>query len=230
MIRFRIFSSGAPRRVAIETLAAAKSLGWDADFHWFKLFTADPVNELFAETRQTDADFGLFICDDVGLTASELERLPAHDKPVVDSLLPVWNQVMYWNCYHVTPDDILFSVQRHQLAPLEQVYQTAVATACYRRDVIDAIECPFTVQTNPDGTLRDQGGSDVSFCRELQRRNIPLWVDTTLHPRHQRPVELDRLQLPHGVVRKDVSHLNLPRADSYQEQWAAGNIRIPEEI
>ena len=148
-VLFRIFSTGAPRRASVELIRSLDRMGltWDIGFHWFKLFTGDPLNDMFAQMRQSKGfDFGIFLPDDIGVDEPEqLAQLPAYNAPVVDGLVPVWNPGgLYWNCYHLTPDDVLFSVDDTQMSNFEQVYQTSLACACYRRDVVEqAVDFPF---------------------------------------------------------------------------------------
>ena len=243
----RVFSTGAPRRLSIELLRALEKarLGWDVDFHWFKLFTSNPLNELFAQARTTKADFVILLPDDIApADPADLYKMVERNVPVCDALLPVWNTgTLYWNCYHLTPDDVLFSVDHTHMQNVEQVYQTALGMGCYRRDVVDAFagEAAFVGNEHPDGTLADQGGSDVEFCRELHRRDIPMFVDTTVKVKHFRPVELSELVdafqahrptsygLP-AMVRKDVRELRFPRCASYRKNWNEGKVYRPSGI
>lgn len=243
----RVFSTGAPRRLSVELLRALDRarLGWDLDFYWFKLFTSNPINELFAQARAAKADFAILLPDDtVPADPLDLVKMVGRNVPVCDALTPVWNNgALYWNCYHLTPDDVLFSVDHTRMQAVEQVYQTSLGMGCYRRDVLDVFDNsePFLVNTHPDGTLADQGGADVGFCRELHRRQIPVYADTTVKAKHTRPVELSELVeafrayrptqyvLP-AMVRKDVSDFGFPRCDSYVQGWAEGRFHRPSNI
>ena len=242
----RALSTGAPRKPAVELLQALREarLSWDIDFYWFKSFCQDPLNEMFAEARKTTADFIILLHDDVGLEQPlDIAKLPALNLPMVNTMIPVWQSsgAMYWNCYHLTPDEILFSVDDTRMEPVEQIYQSCLAMTCYRRDVIDAIKQPFQIGVEDDGTLSDQGGADVRFCRELHRLDIPIYTATEIRPWHLRTVELQSLVkafksyqtssygLP-SMVRKDCKGMGFPVSKSYQERWRSGRIHRPQGI
>lgn len=239
-VLFRVMSTGAPRRPSVELVRALSrmSLTWDIDFHFFKLFTGDPLNDIFATARASNYEFVIAVPDDIGVANVEaLAALPSFNAPVVDGLVPVFNHGhLYWNAYHLTPDDVIFSVDDQQLRLLEQVYQTSLACACYRRDVVEAAkEFPFRPTLNADGTLADQGGYDVTFCRALHARDLPIYVSAELRPMHIRSVDLAavveavRRGRP-SIVRHLVDGRNFPRCSSYVRQWELGGIWRPPGI
>ena len=176
------------------------------------------------------ADFAFLLPDDIGVLPEELLQLISHNQPVVDGLVPTVNHMIYWNAYHVDPSDwMLFSLNDRLAAPLEPIYQTSLACACYRQDVLQAMtRLPFAVGVEDDGTLQQQGGADVRFCRALHSRNIPMFVDTTVRPRHVRPVELQ--QLATGIAKQSVAQLHFPMSYAYRQAWITGRISRPPGV
>ena len=251
-VMLRILSTGAPRASAVRVfkLLTKACPDWDIDFKYSKVtLLLCSQNEVFLEARKNRPDFLILMCDDLDLDDPEILRtLPEHDLPVVDCLVPNWQLgSFYWNCYQLTPNGIWYSDNPYGKTGVHQIYSSAMAMACFRRDVFDNDEMlpMYENVLKPDGTLEYFGGADTNLCKKLHKLNIPLYMDMNVVAEHTMPVKLKQsMELFRkwslGIMRGEWTAVagmascicvntrnlgvELPVCDSYRKLWEENKI------
>ena len=245
-VMLRIMCTGAPRTGAVDILRQIdkSDMGWDAEL-FDKSEGGGAVsdrNVILAEARKSEADFIIYGCDDLFLDdATVLKRLPEHDLPIVDCLIPFTrNGHLYWHFYQLTDGGFWFSDNPYGKTGLHQVYSTSIGFCCIRADVFNNTELwpLWEDDINPDGTRRMFGSADTYMCQKLHRANIPIHVDTDIVFDHKKPImvkeTMDMVRQWAQRIRTDESDLDyalpsrmgayaqkfgieLPVCDSYRE-------------
>lgn len=198
-VRMRVLCTGAPRLSSVELVRRLERRfpAWDIGFYRGKgAYNQFLAPMALAEARDSDCDFFICMCDDLDLEDERLlARLPAHNVPVVDCLIPNWQLGdFYWNCYQLTRNGILYSENPYDKSGLLQIYSSALSCCCYRRDVLDCIGTVLTVlpQTDGDGQPVFMGGNDSHLCRQLHQRNMPLYMDMDIIFEHSATISLKK--------------------------------------
>jgi hypothetical protein len=146
----------------------------------------------------------LFFTDsDIIMPPDTLQRLIAHDKPIVGGLYARRHHPPFNEMLRLTPEGQLAPLQAGQFTPGELVSCDAVATGCMlvRTDVfdrikpfkmtIDGVECPpawflWTVDRLPPPTYSE----DFSFCVRAKQSGIDVFCDTSIVCKHVGPMRI----------------------------------------
>lgn len=152
----------------------------------------DIVGRLLYDPELADVTHLLWIDDDMVFEPGAVERLLAHDLPIVGGLChgrraPHYAPILL----HRQPGGMLgYSYQHDYPEGLVKVDATGGAFILVKREVYEAIEKAFP--RAGEGPYTDRGfGEDISFCERARECGFDTYVDTTVKIGHVAEVVVD---------------------------------------
>lgn len=137
-------------------------------------------NQIVREFLATDSTHLFFVDQDMVVPQDALDRLLAHDAPVVSGLyfLKQWPHPLC--AFDLDPDFRL--LEEYKPNTVTQVGGTGMGCCLIRRDVMVAMYRRYR-KTNWFVTSL-ANGEDVYFCRRLKAMEIPVLLDTSIECLH----------------------------------------------
>jgi GT2 family glycosyltransferase len=139
---------------------------------------ANQRQELVGEALQSGASHILFLDTDMRFPKDTIDRLLAHDKPIVAAnyatrRMPVktvaFKTAGSWDCVYTTEDK----------TGLEKVAAVGMGVMLIKREVFETLELPWFIIGYSPKTF-EFSGEDIFFCRQAQKAGYDIMIDHDL--------------------------------------------------
>lgn len=131
-----------------------------------------------------------------------LDRLLAHDVPMVAGTVQIWNAEYKLMPMALRRNDALGGYVPHVGEGLQDVDVTTCACTLIKRHVMEQVRCPAFAFTHEDEYGIDGLSEDFYFCEGVKAAGLPIGVDFDVvcdHDLHLRSLEVNRaLVMSHG--------------------------------
>lgn len=122
----------------------------------------------------------LMIDSDMTFPPDTLERLLAHDKPVIAAnCVYKRDDVIKWTAYHKVGKKDSKMIDSAKMSGIQKVWRVGTGVMLINVEVLKELGLPwFLVAWNP--MIGQEQGEDYFFCQRLEEKGIDLWVDHDL--------------------------------------------------